>query len=80
MPGYKDTEWQDRAACKSADPEVFFSNTEKNIAAAKAYCRKCTVRNECLLFAVSQGIEFGVFGGQDEMQRKNHALAVNTRP
>ena len=49
--------WRSAAACRSADPEVFFpiSNTAKSleqIAKAKAICASCPVGRECLAFAL----------------------------
>ena len=49
--------WRSAAACRSADPEVFFpiSNSGKSleqIAIAKAICAGCPVGRECLAFAL----------------------------
>lgn len=51
--------WRDQAACRVADPEVFYSHTyynpkteqdehEKRIRAAKAFCGGCDVQIDCL--------------------------------
>jgi hypothetical protein len=37
---------------------------------AKALCATCTVRTECLDFAVASNQDFGVWGGQDEFERR----------
>ena len=49
-------EWWSRAACRSADPELFFpvsaaGPSRAETAAAKAVCAACDVRRECLAFA-----------------------------
>jgi WhiB family redox-sensing transcriptional regulator len=41
-----------------------------HIAAAKAVCRACTVREECLEFAISTNQEYGVWGGTSEEERR----------
>jgi len=48
--------WRSAAACRSADPELFFPLSEsgkslERIAEAKAICAGCPVRRQCLQFA-----------------------------
>jgi len=68
-------EWRDRAACRSEDPDLFFPigtsgpsllQTEQ----AKAVCRRCPVREECLRWALDTGECMGVWGGTSEMERR----------
>lgn len=66
--------WRARAACKDADPELFFpppSDAEKAARRAKAICAGCPVRPECLAEALGNRIEFGVWGGLTEDERKS---------
>jgi WhiB family transcriptional regulator, redox-sensing transcriptional regulator len=70
--------WRSRAACQGIDPGVFFPVGSTGpaigqIAAAKAICYACQVRNECLEFALVTRQEFGVWGGRDEEQRRRAA-------
>lgn len=37
--------WMDRAACASADPEIFFPATGESDATAMQYCANCPVRD-----------------------------------
>ena len=37
---------------------------------AKQFCRTCPVRTECLAHALDAGIEFGVWGGMTERERR----------
>jgi WhiB family redox-sensing transcriptional regulator len=37
---------------------------------ARAFCRTCPVRMECLAHALDQRIEFGVWGGTTERERR----------
>jgi WhiB family transcriptional regulator, redox-sensing transcriptional regulator len=63
--------WQDRALCAETDPGAFFPEKGGRAAeAAKRVCASCEVRAECLDFAVSNGIAFGVYGGMDERERR----------
>jgi WhiB family redox-sensing transcriptional regulator len=63
------TNWTDRAACKGADPdELFVQGVAQN--RAKLICRGCPVRTECLADALDNGIEFGVWGGMTERERR----------
>src|SRR6266566_1570875 len=66
------TAWMSRAACTQADPEIFFPapGDEVGEAKAKAVCRACPVRSECLAYAVVHGIDDGVWGGTSEERRR----------
>jgi Transcription factor WhiB len=49
--------WRSAAACRSADPELFFPLSEtlkmlEQIAEATAICAACPVRRQCLEFAL----------------------------
>ena len=59
------TDWRDRAACRDADPELFFglSPHGPDTIAALAYCSVCPVRAECQEYADTSGA-VGVWGGQ----------------
>jgi WhiB family redox-sensing transcriptional regulator len=66
--------WQHRAACRDADPDLFFplprdeSETLLQIEAAKAYCRTCPVAKECLAHALGNG-SVGIWGGLTDAER-----------
>ena len=64
-------DWRHRAACRDEDPELFFpiGNTGPallQIEDAKAVCRRCDVRDECLSWALVPGQDAGVWGGLSE--------------
>ena len=67
--------WQSDAACRDADPELFFPAAEygpahrEQVQAAKAVCADCPVREECLIFAL-EALAHGVAGGLDEHERR----------
>ena len=62
--------WEERAACASFDPEIFFGTTARDERRAKGVCGTCHVRKECLLVALEEGIDFGVWGGLNERERR----------
>lgn len=68
--------WEERANCKGVDPNVFFP--ERKLGRphplfekpAKAYCRGCEVRLQCLLAALERNEPDGVWGGFNTRERK----------
>lgn len=70
-----DTNWQVRAACRGVDPELFFPEAtdeplvREQVAAAKAVCRRCPVRDQCLAEALER-LPHGVAGGMTEHERR----------
>jgi WhiB family transcriptional regulator, redox-sensing transcriptional regulator len=67
--------WRDLAACRRANPELFFPVTEAGpghlqVARAKAVCAGCRVRQDCLDFAMSTHQVHGVWGGFSEADRR----------
>ncbi len=62
--------WQKDAACRDADPELFFSTAEPDRAAALEMCNSCPVRLECLEHALETRETYGIWGGTDEQERK----------
>ena len=62
-------EWVSKALCLSTDPdELFVRGKAQNKAAA--ICRHCPVVAECLAEALDNQVEFGVWGGMTERQRR----------
>lgn len=62
-------EWQENAACRGAEPEVFFPVAEDDAWLAKQICERCTVRAECLTFSFANHERYGVWGGVTEKER-----------
>lgn len=63
------------AACREEDPDLFFPIGSTGPALvqtedAKAVCRSCPVRQECLRWALDNGQDAGVWGGLDESERR----------
>jgi WhiB family redox-sensing transcriptional regulator len=63
-------EWQDFAACATVDGELFFPEKGGSTKDAKAVCKSCEVRAECLGYALDHGEAFGIWGGLSERERR----------
>jgi WhiB family redox-sensing transcriptional regulator len=76
MSGTADTRgWRDLAACRTADPELFFPVSETGpalgqVTRAKAVCATCSVREKCLDYALVTRQAYGVWGGASEEDRR----------
>jgi WhiB family redox-sensing transcriptional regulator len=69
------TDWRTLSLCRDTDPALFFpvgttGAALDQIAAAKAVCVQCTVRTECLDFALDTNQDSGVWGGLSEEERR----------
>lgn len=68
----------DEGACKGKPVEWWFSDDEEDISRARDLCYQCTVRQECLNYALSiEGADeeplcYGIYGGwlPEERQAK----------
>jgi len=67
MPWTQD--WTTRAACRDGVPDsLFVQGAAQN--RAKSVCLGCPVRTECLADSLDNRVEFGVWGGMTERQRR----------
>lgn len=62
--------WVDHANCLGLDPALFFPGQGESTKEAKAVCTGCTVRVECLDYALETGERFGIWGGKSERERR----------
>ena len=65
-----DATWRDSALCAQTDPEEFFPDKGGTTREAKRVCAACTVRTECLEYALDHGERFGIWGGLSERERR----------
>lgn len=65
-----ETDWMAQAKCREMDPAVFFPNDGIGVLIAQRICRDCPVREECLEYALADGVGHGVWGGASERQRR----------
>ncbi len=62
-------QWAASALCKQGVPdELFVRGAEQH--KAKVICQACPVRTECLAEALDNGMEWGVWGGLTERERR----------
>ena len=69
-PVLEERPWAVFAACRDAEPDLFFPGSKEEERAALALCRICTVRDECLDHALEARERFGVWGGMTEKHRR----------
>ncbi len=77
LPGFADPRdidgelaWQVDALCAQTDPEAFFPEKGGSTRDAKKVCSACTVRSECLEYALGNDERFGIWGGLSERERR----------
>ena len=69
-------EWVTQAVCRQGDPDALFVRGAEQRKAA-AICRNCPVLMECRADALDNKVEFGVWGGLTERERR---ALLNRRP
>jgi WhiB family redox-sensing transcriptional regulator len=73
-------DWRDQAACiQYADRVEFFPARGESTREAKAVCATCSVRRECLEYALQWDHLCGVWGGTSERERRQVRRRNRTR-
>ena len=91
--------WRRHAICRDTDPDLFFpvgttGQALVQIDKAKEVCEQCTVRIDCLEYALETNQDSGIWGGTSEEERRklrreyvartkrraNPALTLGTAP
>jgi len=67
--------WRDEAACRDADPDLFFpvgptGPALRQVDEAKRICGSCPAQARCLAWALDHGVTDGVWGGTTEDERR----------
>lgn len=70
-------DWMEQAACRGADPELFFPRTgagrstdhRVNEARAIAICNTCPVIDRCAAYANATRETYGVWGGRPREEK-----------
>ncbi len=65
----EDVNWTSRGACLQIAPDDLFVQGAAQ-RSARSVCGGCTVRLECLADALDNRVEFGVWGGMTERERR----------
>jgi WhiB family transcriptional regulator, redox-sensing transcriptional regulator len=76
--------WRAEAACKYLPTELFFPighgpRAQAQTSVAKAVCNACSVRAQCLDYALAANAQYGVFGGMSEEERREARRRVGHR-
>jgi WhiB family redox-sensing transcriptional regulator len=64
--------------CHNSDPEIFFADSDVEIAMAKSLCSACPMKSACLEGAISRSEPCGVWGG--ELIEDGAVIARKRRP
>jgi WhiB family redox-sensing transcriptional regulator len=76
-------DWRRLAACRSADPDLFFpvsgGGWAGQVEKAKALCGACPVRRRCLQYAISGDEAYGVWGGLTGDERRRVSWLARER-
>lgn len=75
-------EWQLRAACRGPHASVFFpppyaekrEEKRRRELRAKDICAACSVRSDCLQYALDIDEQHGIWGGLNETERRDLLL------
>ena len=69
--------WQDKAACKDADPSLFLTGVTSRVMKAQEICESCPVIDDCLVFAIeNEDFEVHVYGGMTGAERRSLAMSL----
>jgi len=84
-PDGQDRAWQEQAACRDVNPDLFFEESPEFVAAALEVCAGCPVRSTCLEFAIGTHQDDGVWGGlvagdRATLRRRRQAAAARLHP
>jgi len=68
-------DWRDNAACRDADPDLFFpigttAPALRQVWEAIRICQACPILVRCLAWALEHGVTDGVWGGTTAEQRR----------
>lgn len=70
----EETAWMRDALCRDLTTEQkdrwFFPDRGAPTGPAKTICSECTVKAECLEYALSEGMKHGIWGGTSERERR----------
>lgn len=67
---HDDMAWAGFGSCVGVDPDIFFPERGDDTSRARAVCRVCPVRDECLSWALESRQCFGIWGGMTPSQRR----------
>lgn len=63
-------DWMTDGACREVPPRLMFPTGPADSAKGQQVCARCTVRAECLEYALVNRIDHGTWGGANERERR----------
>jgi WhiB family redox-sensing transcriptional regulator len=72
-----DEAWMDYANCIGAEADLFFPARGESSKAARAICRECFVRQDCLDYALETDQRKGIWGGLNRRERNKEARRLS---
>lgn len=66
----RDATWMDFSNCAGVHPDLMFPERGESTATAKDICAACSVKEECLEYALQVPEKFGIWGGTSERERR----------
>lgn len=81
LRNWGDDEWRKLSACSGTTTDTFFPTKDNHsacsfqIAMSRLTCAVCPVRRECLIFALENTEQFGIWGGV--VARERRKLDIN---
>jgi WhiB family redox-sensing transcriptional regulator len=68
--------WRQKALCSHTSTDTFFPEKGGSAKNAKQICEQCTVQKQCLDFAMSKNVKYGIWGSQSFIDRETLRKAV----
>jgi WhiB family redox-sensing transcriptional regulator len=66
---FLDVGWQESALCRQVDPDLFHPTPGgPQIRPARKICARCSVRLDCINYAIGRGFRQGIWGGYSGKQ------------
>jgi len=62
--------WMASGECADKPPSLFFPSDGVGVEVAKRLCATCSVKAQCLDYALDNRIDHGVWGGTSERERR----------
>ena len=62
--------WRQHGNCANTDGEAFFPEKNNSPHMAKKVCARCSVRQQCLDYALAHNEQYGTWGGLTERERR----------
>ena len=77
--GRPPTPWRRLALCLGSEPDLWFPVEQDGGAKAQAICGACSVRTDCLDWAIEHNEREGIWGGVSARRRQAMRLRIHDR-